>query len=104
MTAKQMRIEQMKELAKYQKKLRNELLNQTKVHEDYLKRDIVEIYSAMAVVLFKNGNSVDEISDLINQIQEEWTNHVTNPDREMGETMAEYCVKLTGIDLRQNVE
>lgn len=45
----------------------------TKAHEEYLKRDIIEIYGAMAVVLFENGNAVDKIEELINQIGAEWT-------------------------------
>lgn len=101
MTEKQMRIEQMKALGRYSKQLAKEKKNLTKEHAEYLERDIIEIYSAMAVVLFNNGNSVESIHDLIMQISHEWNYHVTESNRNM--TMADYCKQLTGIDLREDV-
>lgn len=104
MTEKQFRIEQLKELARQQKLLEQERKELTKAHREYLKRDIVEIYSAMAVVLHNNGNSDDEIADLIQQIQAEWTYHVTERSKQTQKTMREYCIELTGIDLEETVE
>lgn len=99
MTNKQFRIEQMKALARQEKKLKEDRQALTKAHREYLKRDIVEIYSAMAVVLHNNGNSDDQIADLIQQIQAEWTYHVTERSKRTNQTMREYCIELTGIDL-----
>lgn len=101
MTEKQFRMAQLRELAKQQKMLEQERRELTKEHREYLKRDIVEIYSAMAVVLHNNGNSDEEIEDLIQQIQAEWTYHVTHRSKETHQTMREYCVELTGIDLEE---
>lgn len=100
MTNKQKHIEEMKAFGRYNKKLSEEKKKITKAHEEYLKRDIIEIYGAMAVVLFENGNDVDKIEELINQIGAEWTHHVNTRDI----TMAEYCKQLTGIDLLTRVE
>jgi len=104
MTEKQMRIEQMKALGRYNKELAAERKKLTAEHEDYLKRDIIEIYSAMAVVLHDNGNSQEDILELIGQIQMEWTHHVTVRAPKTGQTMAQYCIEHTGVDIEQRVE
>lgn len=101
MTNKQMQIEQMKALGRQNKWLAEERKRLTKEHEEYLKHDIVEIYSALIVVLWNNGNQdQDAIEDIISQIQKEWTYHVKERAPKTGQTMADYCSELTGIDIR----
>lgn len=95
MTDKQFKVEQLKALRRQEKLLEEDRKALTEKHKEYLRRDIIEIYSAMAVVLFDNGNSVDEIAELIGQIQQEWTKNVERG----AQTMREYCMELTGIDL-----
>ena len=104
MTEKQFRMEQFKELARQNKELEKQRKAMTKKHEEYLKRDIIEIYSAMAVVLYQDGNDIEKIKTLINNIGHEWSYHVEHRDERNYMTMAEYCKELTGIDLRENVE
>jgi len=104
MTNKQYRMMQFKEMARQNKQLEKDRQRMTAEHAEYLKRDIVEIYSAMAVVMFNNGNSSDDIAELIGQIQEEWHYHVNHKAERGDITMAQYCTQLTGIDLEANVE
>lgn len=104
MNAKQFRMEQMKALARANKKLDDDRKRMTKEHSERLKKDIVEIYSAMAIVMFKNGNSIDEIQEIVGQIQQEWFYHVRHKQERSGQTIAEYCEELTGIKFDEQVE
>lgn len=104
MTQQQMLKAQKAQLLRNELALKKERERLTQNHEEYLRRDVAEIYSAMAVVLHNMGNSQDEIISLIDQIGAEWTEHVQNRAPKTHQTMVEYCAELTGIDLMQSIE
>lgn len=105
MTNKQLYVAKMRELAKVNKQLNEDRKKMTKAHEKYIKDDIIQIYSAMCVVLWNNGmDDADLLEDLIMRIQEEWTYHVQERAPKTRQTMADYCAELTGIDIRTSVE
>lgn len=53
------------------------------------------VYSSIAIALNESGFSNDKISDLFERSQEIWQENCMS-----GETMAQHCYELTGIDVR----
>lgn len=102
MTNKQFKMEQMKELARQNKQLNKDREKLMQEYEEYLHYCIEGIYSAACIVLYRSGNDDESIRNFIEQVSYEWEHHAEVKDTERnGMTMAEYCVELTGFDIRE---
>lgn len=77
--------------------MNKQFIEQMKAQRALVKRNIEEIYSAMCVVLYERGYDIDEIGLIVEAVQLKWE-EVANTD---GVNMCDLCVKLTGIEIRE---
>lgn len=75
--------------------MNKELLRQYKAEQKMVKHNIEVIYSAMCVVLHRQGYTEEQLIDTINQVQELWFEVANNPDT----NMVKVCEEETGINI-----